>query len=264
MLQQARRVGIDFVPEPQLTRDGRSVVVEHDATWEMMTWLPGEVAAVATSAGVAAAFRALARFHQATADLEPCRNEPAPALNERRGRWQELMNGGIATIAHGVSSRRIPELDDLAQQWLAKHALLDSRALANRLRTTASLSFRWQPAIRDLWRDHVLFTGDVVTGFIDFGAMRMDTRLTDLARLIGSLAKDDLVLRDVALDAYNELCPLSTGDREVINLLDHSGALIAGWNWLEWLYIEQRQFPSIVAVRSRLSELLSRVIDATG
>ena len=81
-------------------------------------------------------------------------------------------------------------------------------------------------------------------------------------RLIGSLAKDDVSLRSAALDAYSELCRLSASDRELIDLLDHSGTIIAGWNWLQWLYVEQRQFPSLIAVRARLSELLFRKPDA--
>jgi Ser/Thr protein kinase RdoA (MazF antagonist) len=263
VLQHAGRAGIDFVPEPQRTRDGQSVVEEDGSTWELMTWLPGEVESrlVPSPTRLQASFRALAKFHQAAASLEVNRVEPAPAVSERLGRWQEL-NSDMAKIVHHVSSRRIPEIDDLAQQWLAQYAMLDPRELTNRLRAAERTPLRLQPAIRDIWRDHVLFTGDDVTGVIDFGAMRIDTPLTDLARLIGSLTKDDVALRRVAFDAYAELCPLSAGDLELVNLLDDSGTLIAGWNWLEWLYVEQRQFPSLIAVRARMSELLARKPDA--
>lgn len=127
-----------------------------------------------------------------------------------------------------------------------------------RLRVAAQSEVSLQPAIRDLWRDHVLFTGTGVSGFLDFGAMRIDTPLTDLARLSGSLAGDDLESRQAALRAYSEVRPLSSREIELVDLLDHSGTFIAGWNWLDWLYVEQREFPSLAAVRERLSELLGR------
>ncbi len=180
-----------------------------------------------------------------------------PAFVDRVERWQQLLGGKQREIEQAVNQRRIPAIDDLAQQWLARNSAFQSDLLTQ-LSTAARLPLRLQPAIRDLWHDHVLFQLDEVSGFIDFGAMRMDTPLTDLARLIGSLAGDDELQRATALAAYSDVCPLTTKDSELIDLLDHSGTLIAGWNWLEWLYVEQRQFPSLFAVRERLSQLLSR------
>jgi homoserine kinase type II len=274
VLKQARDRGIDFVPEMIRTQQGATICEAAGSTWELMTWLPGSVETErpATERRMAAALRALAKFHQAVRGRESLAVEdssiqeiahrqrfptrgPAPAFADRFNRWQELRAGKIEAIRTAVERHRIELIDDLAQRWIANHSAL-SCEMANNLSIAAQLPLPLQPAIRDLWRDHVLFDGSEVTGFIDFGAMRIDTPLTDLARLIGSLAGDEEKLRSAAFAAYAALQPLTPREVELIDLLDHSGTLIAGWNWLDWLYVEQRQFPSLAAVRERLSELL--------
>jgi Ser/Thr protein kinase RdoA (MazF antagonist) len=260
---RARQQGLNFVAEPQHTQAGQTICEFAGSTWELMTWLPGEVdpSPSPAPARIAAAFRALATFHAATAETERSAAthifQPAPAFADRLARWQQLTAGKIEQIRRAVDQQRIPQLDDLARNWLSLHSNLPPD-LADQLLAAVRLSLPLQPAIRDLWRDHVLFSGNEVSGFLDFGAMRVDTPLTDIARLLGSLAQDDATLRNIACDAYAALIPLSPRERELIDLLDHSGALLGGWNWLDWLYVEQRQFPSLAAVRSRLNELLNR------
>ena len=70
---------------------------------------------------------------------------------------------------------------------------------------------------------------------------RIDTPLTDVARLMGSLVGDDPQSRQFALDTYSELLPLSNNDRQLIHDLDEAGLIIAGINWLNWLYVERRE-----------------------
>jgi Ser/Thr protein kinase RdoA (MazF antagonist) len=262
VLHRARERGIGFVPQIHLTNARQSSCEFAGTTWELMSWLPGDVETSRTPSPqrVAAAFRALAAFHQVTADVQSGQvtaSQTAPAIADRVSRWREFAGGDIEQIQQAFQSRRIPLIDDLASQWIARQRKLPIR-IASQLVDAAKLSLPLQPAIRDLWRDHVLFEGITVTGFIDFGAMRFDTPLTDIARLIGSLAGDDAGLRKIAVDAYSAVMPLSAADGELIDLLDHSGSLIAGWNWLQWLYVEGRQFPSLSAVASRMTELLAR------
>lgn len=272
VLKQAREAGLDFVPELVPAQHGGTTCELAGSTWELMTWLPGEVDRdrPTSESRIAAAFRALAQFHRATgsasddstlAEIARSQRFPtphiAPAIADRIRRFDELHAGRWAFIRSAVVHRRIPPVDDLAQRWLNERSIWP-REMVARLRVAAQSEVSLQPAIRDLWRDHVLFTGTGVSGFLDFGAMRIDTPLTDLARLSGSLAGDDLESRQAALRAYSEVRPLSSREIELVDLLDHSGTFIAGWNWLDWLYVEQREFPSLAAVRERLSELLGR------
>jgi homoserine kinase type II len=121
-----------------------------------------------------------------------------------------------------------------------------------------------QPAIRDIHRDHVLFTGDEVTGLVDFGALRIDTPLADLARLIGSLASDNAAARQLALDAYAAVIPLSNTDRQLVDLLDDSGILLGGLNWLQWLYVERRDIGELLPIIARLDEIVGRLTRRRG
>ena len=127
------------------------------------------------------------------------------------------------------------------------------------LATAAEQLLPLQPAIRDIHHDHVLFTGDEVTGIIDFGAMRIDTPLTDIARLVGSLVADDGEARNFALDAYSQIRPLSGSDRRLIDLLDASNVVLGALNWLRWLYIERRQFENMPAVMRRMDAIIARL-----
>jgi Ser/Thr protein kinase RdoA (MazF antagonist) len=260
VLEQVCRQGLNLVPEPQRTPTGNTTCELAGSTWELMTWLPGAADFVEkpSAARLQAAFRALARVHQALSacDLRHLpANRTTPALDDRITRWHTLQTGGLAQIAAAVHAQRIPALDDLAHHWLTLHPCLPAPALAQLIAANQQ-AWPQQPVLRDVWSDHVLFVGDEVTGFIDFGAMRVDTPLTDVARLLGSLAGSNQHQRHVALAAYGEVLPLSAADQSLIHLLDQTGNLLAGWNWLQWLYLERREFPSLPAVRQRLQHLL--------
>jgi Ser/Thr protein kinase RdoA (MazF antagonist) len=116
-----------------------------------------------------------------------------------------------------------------------------------------------QPAIRDVHHDHVLFTGEEVSGIVDFGSLRIDTPLADIARLVGSLVGDDQEARTSALDAYARLRPLTVQDRQLIELLDESGLVLSGLNWLTWLYIDHCDLGPIEPIVRRLDEILARL-----
>jgi homoserine kinase type II len=150
------------------------------------------------------------------------------------------------------------EIDALARPLLE---LVREARRAPQLQVGLHAQPEWplQPAIRDIHHDHVLFTGDEVTGLIDFGALRIDTPLADVARLVGSLAGDDQADRDFALAAYSEQRPLSAVDRQWIDWLDRSGLVLGGLNWLTWLYLDRRDMGDPARVQQRLADLCRRL-----
>jgi homoserine kinase type II len=169
-----------------------------------------------------------------------------------------LLESDFARLRTAVRVGHSTELDRRADAILS---LTQDRLLQLRveLENAAAIRLPLQPAIRDIHHEHVLFTGDQVTGLIDFGAMRLDTPLADVARLVGSLVGDNRPARRFALDAYHELRPLSDQDRQLVDLLDTSGLVLGGLNWLRWLYLDRRKFSDMTAVFRRMDEIAARL-----
>jgi Ser/Thr protein kinase RdoA (MazF antagonist) len=84
--------------------------------------------------------------------------------------------------------------------------------------------------------EHVLFTGDEVTGIIDFGAVDFDAPAGDVARLLGSLVGDDLELWQRGLAAYCAVRPLTDAELSAVSVFHSSGAVIGAANWFNWLW----------------------------
>lgn len=255
-LDRAAAAGLQYVPAPLRTTAGKTFVESDGHLWELTPWIPGvaDFRDRPTHARLKAAFAALASFHLATAGNPAAAT--APALAERHARLIDLRRQ-LPPLAAAVHRGLRADLDERAQRVLT---LAPPRlfALEMPLQFAAQQQLPLQPAIRDIHHDHVLFTGDEVTGLIDFGAMRVDTPLADVARLLGSLAGDDQANRELALASYFELRPLSPADHHLIDLLDQSTLVLSGLNWLVWLYLDRRDMGDLAPIVQRLDEILAR------
>ena len=186
-------------------------------------------------------------------DQSPKPHEPPQTL--------AALRAGVALI--GDASTRTSALSNSAlvdaANDILSHFARRAPEIERRLTAAAKIRVPMQPAVRDIHGEHVLFVGDAVTGIIDFGAMRFDTVAGDIARLLGSLVQDDLAGWQSGLAAYEEVRPLSATERELVPVFDSSGVLLGAMNWLEWLFVEQRQFTNLDLVQARLAELLARL-----
>jgi Ser/Thr protein kinase RdoA (MazF antagonist) len=102
----------------------------------------------------------------------------------------------------------------------------------------------------------VLFVDDQVSSFVDFGALRIDSVATDIARLLGSVSTvgDDSWL--AGLKAYQAVRPLDDDERELIATLELANRAMSGVQWLDWILLENRQFDDSEAVIKRLDDLI--------
>jgi homoserine kinase type II len=116
-----------------------------------------------------------------------------------------------------------------------------------------------QPCIRDVRHDHVLFVGDEVTGIIDFGSARYDSVAADVARLLDEFVGDEADRRRVALAAYERVRPLDAAEHRLVDVYDHSAALLGGMLWLDWIYLEGRSFESLADVAQKLGRFSERL-----
>lgn len=264
-----RAVGKDLpiVARPVAASCGRTFFLHDGHYWEVTPWLAGQPDCNPRppEARLIAAMRALATFHTLASTGRTIRG-PAPAIADRL----RLINGARA----GELERIEACLAHPQGQWIAEAPSGGLDVPCGRLLTAVKRVLSEQapereapgdqnavliPAIRDIHREHVLFESNAVTGIVDFGAMRMDTPLTDVARLLGSLAGDDAAARVVAKSAYRDLRPLSAEDERTIDWLDATGQVGAAIHWLRWLYVERRDLGSREHIAGRLQSIETRL-----
>lgn len=260
LIDQACAAGLPFVPRIERTRAGQSFVPLQDHLWEVASWLPGTADFHRRPAPgrLANAMTALATLHEVWRTAP--RAGRCPAILRRLAtarRWLER-------VASGWQPRFTDEHHPAMNLWaerawpiLREHVPLVSA----RLRPWQTANVPLQPCLCDIWHDHVLFTGDVVTGIVDYGSVHVDHVAVDLARLIGSMAGDDELLRAAALDAYRERCKLSADEIALIEVLDETGTLLGAANWLMWVYHDGRVFADMEKAALRLAALVQRLRD---
>lgn len=259
--------GFRLLPLPLETLTHAGYVSQAGRLWELAPWLPGKAdyRPSPSRERLQAALAALAEFHLAAASFPlPDRGPaPAPGICERRQRVEELSDKRLRQVAEAVDAGDWPELAWRARQWLA----LAPRAISGvraQLACAAELAAPLQPCIRDIWHDHVLFEGQRVSGLVDFGAMRADSVAGDVARLLGSFAADDPQAWNFGLAAYAALRPLSAHETALVAAFDRANTLLAGLSWLEWIYLDGRQFSNRQAVIERLDANLPRLATLAG
>jgi len=251
-------------------REGATTFVRDGDVYEVTSWLPG-VADYWESPGdlpndtkLANAMRALAEWHLAAEAVgDPFANNgkelvaaPSKGLAMRNRRCDALLSGKLAELESASAN------DDREYVRAASGPLITgfrsvAHALQSKLKSMTTVSWQHQLCLRDVWHDHVLFTADAVTGIVDYDAMRFETPVGDVARLLGSLVGNDRERFRLGLAAYPDVRPMTAAEVELLSLWDASNAAMAGLQWLEWLCVERRVFPDETAVK----RLLMRHVD---
>ncbi len=280
ILRHAAARGCDFLPVPITTGDAQSFVRDGGYLWELAPWLSGAADYYCSPRleKLGAAMGALAQFHIAVADFEyPAVPGSAGGLNapiRHVARLRELSSGRLNELSNAIRDTMWPDLAPLVHQFVAALPQVIPIALTQ-LEPLTNIRLPLQPCIRDIWHDHVLFTGEKVTGLVDFGAVDIDTPATDIARLLGSFAAIPLPFREglgegsaltgrvsqtwqEGLAAYNTVRPLSPNETRAAYALDTSGPILAGCNWIRWIYIEGREFENHEQVIERFRRILVR------
>ncbi len=237
--------GFSHLPSPVANRRGEGCVVQAGEIWSLETWLAGE----ADSAGppspgrIAAALQALAHYHRATFDYSPCTASQGPSPNalRRLGQLREAVRIALFQLGSLTPAAGQADWHEAARAWCELLPALAPRVIGQ-LEDAAQPLFRLQPCLRDIWREHVLFVGNDVTGIVDLGAMRMDHPATDIARLLASYAVDDSALWSQGIAAYVVYQPLEDVELQLIAALDAASSLLIPWNWFQWVLLEQRTF----------------------
>ncbi|MFV1966670.1 MAG: phosphotransferase enzyme family protein [Pirellulaceae bacterium] len=261
VLCYVRRCGLECVPAPLADRAGNTILSFSQSLWDVTPWLPGraDYHHEPTPEKLQAALATLARFHSSAATTPGQRGTHVVArgILERRRLLEDLVAHEEQQIRRALRGQCPSPLVDRARRMLPLFSRFAPRGAA--MLEQAMIAVAVQPCIRDIWHDHVLYTGDDVTGIVDFGAMRMDSIAGDVARLLGSLVGDSADGWETGLEAYARVRPLSSEERRLVDAYDVTGVLLSGMNWLRWIYLEQRQFENIPIILNRLDRIIARL-----
>ncbi len=268
-LEHLHRDKLDFVAAPIGAGDGNTLITEGGYDWQLEPWKPGiaDFRNDPSALRLTAAMQALARWHLSAERHVPAASaapwfqrstaETSPAVIERVAIIQQIQEPILQRMATAITNATPTTVRDQSLRIL-KLVRQGLTPIQGELLAERDIKVRLQPCLRDVWHDHLLFTGDVVTGLIDPSACRKENVACDLSRLIGSLVGDDRNRWSQALADYQRHRDLSVSELKLIEVLDHSGVLLSGWTWLQWIYVEQRSFPDLTAVGQRLSSILRR------
>jgi homoserine kinase type II len=259
LMAVASDAGLAWVPAVWPTSSGERWVETAGRLWDLTTWMPGraDYHVQPTRARLQAAVTALAHLHRAWAGVRAATG-PCPAVRRRLAgvrRWTGLLDSGWSPLP-------VASADDPVRPWAERAwPLLRDRIekVPHQLAPWVDRQLPLQPCLCDVWHDHLLFTGDTLTGLVDFGGVKLDHVAVDLARLLGSLAEDDAEGWAAGLQAYSRMCRLTADDERLIAVLDETGTLLGTANWLIWLYHEGRTFEDRAAVAGRLGRLVRRI-----
>jgi Ser/Thr protein kinase RdoA (MazF antagonist) len=273
---------------PIPTTDGSSFVLHAGHLWELSLWLPGEPfpflsesksplssveevqAEPVLHLHLQKAMQTLAEFHRAASNCpfpEDGRHEKQPArgispgLESRAERIQQILQPDYFPVlrANVIQENNVwPAGAALAVGILEKVGMLAPVVNAE-VQAVLRLQVPLQPCVRDIWSDHLLFTAGEITGWVDFGAMRVETPSGDIARLLGSMAGDDPACWQAGLQAYEEIRPLSEQERRHVQSFDSCQVLLSGLNWIQWIFREQRTFEQLEPVEARLRNIDRRL-----
>jgi Ser/Thr protein kinase RdoA (MazF antagonist) len=259
LMRLAREKGLLFVPTVLSTHQGFTWVAGADRLWEVSTWMTGQADfhSHPSKARLQAACSALARLHLAWEPRSP-QVGLLPATQRRLNVVRDWMNwiqtGWKPDL--GISGSD-PLRFQVQRAWpiLQKRIPLIPQALA----PWVSRQFPLQPCLCDIWHDHVLFSGEEVTGLVDFGSIKVDHVAIDLTRLLGSLIGADAEAWRRGIEMYSQIRPLASEDIALIRILDHTSTLLGAANWLIWLYRDRRAFENIEQVVRRVGVLVERL-----
>ena len=211
--------------------------------WQVEPWMPGSSvrSGEISQKQVHFAIDRLHAFHAAAADYVSrgyhsawFHNslEPSPAILRRQGISAELLNGRMETLQLQAAA----DLDPCYRSIAAKvFNVLDVRLqwLHQELTLLVNQSFAIQPVLRDVWRAHVLFADDRVTGLIDLSAAASDHVAVDIARLLRSWFGTDNARILQALAMCESSQRFNKAERRLLRVLDASSVLLSPVTWIK-------------------------------
>lgn len=254
------------VAVPTAAEDGRTWVESAGRVWQLEPWLPGQADfhTHPTPARLADVMQVLARLHRCSArykataegrDWFGVGGGPSPAIAERLHLLERWDRGTVEATRRCLAALPATPLTQLAHEMLLS-AVSRHEQVRRELLAARGVEVPLFPCLRDVWHDHVLYTGESVTGLIDPAAARMDSAAADLSRLLMSLVGPDRRRWQEALEAYAAVRTLTAGERRLILPLALSGTVLSGLYWVERIAAGDLSAP-----QERVAARLRRIVE---
>jgi len=274
LLEDIHRQGITYVAPAVRKTDGTVATISASGRMiHLEPWLPGE--SISASSYSAQKLKnnmlALARLHRTAANhvpkqehyswLRPAYTSQSASLKHRLQKIEHHLKTGIP-LEFGI--RSASEEAKNFHQRLQTVFRIQAVLLWEELKFACQQNLPLQPVFKDVWRDHILFLNDEVTGIIDPAAFGCDSILTDITRLLGSIAGNDWNRWNEAIAIYQTIRPLNQTEQKMLAVFDHSNLLLSAIGCFEKyvsLSLADDQFSARQQTRlsSRLEEYLNRL-----
>ena len=252
--------GFDKLPQLLDWPDGQSLLADQDSWWELCSWRPGEPTASLgeiTTDQLCSAMKSIAQFHKVCKSIGPTQ-QPSPGLEFRlRSLAQPILNLEDRRL---LEIRRDPQVAGLIEA-IARHSQYRLRDLQYSVQRLAMKKWECHWILRDIWRAHVLFENEQVSGVIDLGASGVDTPMLDVTRLLGTLITPGDGRWSTMVQLYcNE--SQQDFDLDTIRVLDEASTFLSGRNWLMWLVAGDIQLKNAEnGARERWAEIQRKLTD---
>ncbi len=223
-----------WMPRIHCTGDCVCEVEADGRVWGCLDWMPGGPVEP-TAATTTAACQALAAMHRVWV-RQSSQTGPPPCIARRRSVYAD-----------------VAPLLDFPPRHLYEAATALQRAIPAATAALAPFDVPGpvQPCLCDPRPEHFLFTGDQLTGVIDFAAMKPDHPAVDLARLLGETG-----FLDAGVAAYRAAGGSRAVTPGLVRVLADTGRVGAVANWL--LRLADR--PPTAAEADRLERLLRPLV----
>lgn len=269
LLQHLQSTGLGFIAVPRQIGRSSSLCKHQGTFWQCEPWLKGiaDLQENHSEERISATMAALGEWHMAAQVFKPKQSEKrwfyqqdsgeVPAITERieiLKAWNpQRINDALAML-----NRSSAPWAPWSRNYLDRYTQVSEQILSQ-LSLARSIRVPLQPCLRDVWHEHILLTGNEVTGLIDPSACRTENIAIDLARLLGSLFGDNKADWDNALQHYQIYRPLSHEELFLIEILDQSSVSLSGLSWINRFLSGSSIWEKDPRIPKRLESLLARL-----
>ena len=242
------------------------IAIHADGTlWQCLEYIDGNPCKTPHSRQTVIAVRALANFHKVAKAFQMPRQKTLCGWHRRVHQLRSiLLSLQFSQVENNTDAFRPTQLHELHQRFMQLiRAPKTIRIIENAL--NRNMSAVHQPALKDCWWDHVLFSNshDRLTGIIDIDAAGWDDPAVDMSRLLGSWQLENLhwegKLLDIWPEAFQQYGAIAASGVDFPSRVQHlhdTGILCGLDRWFAWIFTEKRQFPNMELVLRRITHLL--------